>query len=108
MLRNFLNFFNFLAKIPEICKNFHRTLIAIVRLVRSLADRTFQLRSVLRLVSVLRQLRRLHLLLRRVRRPKGHSVDLAPRGTAHARAALQGPLLGAFSSQLLSVDDADL
>ena len=38
-------FFIFLAKIPEFCKNANRTLIGIVRLVRSLADRTFQPRS---------------------------------------------------------------
>jgi len=41
----FLNFLDFPAKIPEFCRNFHRTLIAIVRSVRSLADRTFQPRA---------------------------------------------------------------
>ena len=50
MLKNsfnieFPNFLNFLAKIPKFCRNFHRTLIAIVRSVRSLADRTLQLRK---------------------------------------------------------------
>ena len=42
----FLNFLSFLAKISDYCRNFHRTLIAIVRSVRSVADRTFQLRYV--------------------------------------------------------------
>ena len=39
-------FLIFLSKIPDLkfCKNSDRTLIGIVRLVRSLADRTFQLR----------------------------------------------------------------
>ena len=41
---NVLNFFDFLAKFPEFCKNFDRAPIWIVRWVRSLADRTFQLR----------------------------------------------------------------
>ena len=41
----FPEFFNFLAKIPKFWKNSDRTLIWIVRLVRSLANRTFQLRS---------------------------------------------------------------
>ena len=40
---NFMNFLNFQAKIPEFSKNFDRTLIWKVRVVRSLADRTFQL-----------------------------------------------------------------
>ena len=43
-IKIFLKFLNFLAKIPEFRKNSDRTLIGIVRLVRSLADRTFQLR----------------------------------------------------------------
>ena len=43
----FFKFFKiFLAKIPEFWMNSDRTPIWIVRLVRSLADRTFQLRSI--------------------------------------------------------------
>ena len=44
----FLNFVNFLTKVPEfwlILDRSHRTLIWKVRMIRSLADRTFQFRS---------------------------------------------------------------
>ena len=40
---NFSEFFKFLAKIPEFGKNFDRIVMWKVRMVRSLADRTFQL-----------------------------------------------------------------
>ena len=40
-----LNFFNFLAKCTEFWQNFDRTLMWKVRMVRSLADRTCQLRG---------------------------------------------------------------
>ena len=45
MLKN-PDFFNFLAKCIEFWQNFDRTLMWKVRMVRSLADRTFQLRTV--------------------------------------------------------------
>ena len=44
-ISNFPKFLNFPAKIPEFWKNFDRTLIWKVRMVRSLADRTFQIRA---------------------------------------------------------------
>ena len=61
---------NFLAKFkfPEFCRNFHRTLIAIVRSVRSLADRTFQLRPTLRRRPSRRRRRPSRGPLRRLRR----------------------------------------
>ena len=69
----FLNFLDFLqknlAKILEFCRNFHRTLIAIVRSVRSLADRTFQPRR--------------ELLVHRTTRWKAVQRFKAPRPTRH-------------------------
>ena len=44
---NLSEMLNFLAKIPEIWKNFDRTQMWKVRMVRSLADRTFQPRCAL-------------------------------------------------------------
>ena len=49
-ISEFFEFCNFLANISDFCKNSDRTIIGIVRFVRSLADRTFQLRPALELV----------------------------------------------------------